>query len=100
MLVVAYIDNMSILNVTNLTDNPERWIEDKYRDAFEELEKELDISIDETEKSDFIDSQIESLEEYMEESKGSDLLGIIDNYLVNLDYYSEVKEWYQNRVSL
>ena len=89
---------MSILNITNLTDNPEEWIERRYKNAFEELEKELNISIDETEKQDFVDSQIESLEEFMNESKGSELLGIIDNYLVNSDYYSEVKEWYENKV--
>lgn len=88
---------MSILNITNLTDNPERWIEDKYRNAFEELEKELDITIDETEKTDFINSQIENLKEQADETKGADLLGLIDNYLVNLDYYAEVKAWYQNK---
>lgn len=38
---------MSILNITNLTNTPEKWIEDKY--------------------------------------------------LVNLDYYSVVKEWYENK---
>ena len=88
---------MSILNITNLTDNPEGWILDKFENAFEELEKELDITIDENEKRDFIDSQIENLEEQADETKGKDLLGLIDNYLVNLDYYSEVKEWYQNK---
>jgi len=87
---------MSILNITNLTDNPEKWIEEKYLDAFEEVEKEFNISISQSGKDNFIDSQIESLEEFMEESKGSELLGIIDNYLVNLDYYSEVKEYYIN----
>lgn len=88
---------MSILNITNLTDNPEDWIGTRYKNAFEELESELEISIDETEKQDFIDSQIESLEDYMNESKGSELLGIIDNYLVNSDYYAEVKEWYNSK---
>jgi ABC-type phosphate/phosphonate transport system substrate-binding protein len=87
---------MSILNITNLTDNPEKWIEEKYIDAFEEVEKELNISIDDTERHDFIATQIDYLEETMEESLGKDLLGIIDNYLVNLDYYSEVKEYIQN----
>lgn len=88
---------MGILNITNLTDNPEKWIRDKFMYAFEEVEKELNIIISEEEKHNYIDSQIEYLEEQMEESKGKDLLGIIDNYLVNLDYYSEVKEWYQNK---
>jgi hypothetical protein len=87
---------MSILNITNLTDNPEKWIEEKYIDAFEEVEKELNISIEDTEKHDFIATQIDYLEENMEESQGKDLLSIIDNYLVNLDYYSEVKEYIQN----
>lgn len=88
---------MSILNITNLTDNPEGWILDRYEGAFEELEKELGITIDADEKRDFIDSQIENLEERADETKGKDLLGLIDNYLVNLDYYSEVKEWYENK---
>lgn len=88
---------MSILNITNLTDNPEGMITDKFEEAFEELEKELDIKIDENEKRDFIDSQIENLEELANETKGGELLGLIDNYLVNLDYYYEVKEWYQNK---
>ena len=88
---------MSILNITNLTNEPENWITDKYKNAFEELERELEISIDETEKFDFIDNQIEMLEEQAEETLGKDLLGLIDNYLVNLDYYFEVKEWYQNK---
>lgn len=88
---------MSILNITNLTDNPEQWIEDKYNSAFEELEKELEISIDETEKSNFIENQISSLEEQADETLGKDLLGLVDNYLVNLDYYYKVKEWYENK---
>lgn len=88
---------MSLLNITNLTDNPEGWITNKYIWAFEEIEKELDISIDKNEKKDFIAQQIESLEEQAEETLGKDLLGLIDNYLVNLDYYSEVKEWYENK---
>ena len=47
--------------------------------------------------NEFIDSQIEGLEELADETKGSELLGLIDNYLVNLDYYYEVKEWYQSK---
>lgn len=88
---------MSILNITNLTDNPEKWIYDKFDNAFEEVEKELEITINESDKQEFIENQITNLEEYMEDSKGSELLGIIDNYLVNLDYYSEVKEWYKEQ---
>jgi hypothetical protein len=87
---------MSILNITNLTDNPKQWIEDKYKDAFEEVEKELNISIDDEEKRNFIETQIDFLEEQAEETLGKDLLSLIDNYLVNLDYYSVVKEWYQS----
>ena len=90
---------MSILNITNLTDNPQGWIKDRFMGAFEEVEKELGISIDESEKLDFIDNQIESLEEQAEETQGKDLLGLIDNYLVNLDYYSEVMEWYKDKRS-
>lgn len=91
---------MSLLNITNLTDRPKEWIEDKFMDAFEEVEKDFeDVNAHATddEKKAFIDDQINNLEEYMEEAQGKDLLGIIDNYLVNLDYYAEVKEWYENK---
>jgi len=88
---------MSILNITNLTDNPTKCIEEKYDCAFEKLESELNISIDDTEKHDFINSQIDMLEEIAEETLRKDLLGLIDNYLVNFDYYSEVKKWYENK---
>ena len=88
---------MSILNITNLINNPEKWIHDKFMNAFEEYEKETNIEISDSTKYDFIDSEINNLEERMEEAKGSELLGIIDNYLVNLDYYAEVKEYYENK---
>ena len=84
---------MSILNITNLTDNPTQWIRDKYNDAFEEL----NITINEIEKRDFIDNQIDYLEEQANETLGKDLYNLIDNYLVNLDYYAEVKEWHENK---
>jgi hypothetical protein len=90
------LKNMSILNITNLTDCPEQWIDNKYRNAFEEVEKELDITITDEEKRNFITTQIDWLEEQAEKTLGKDLLSLIDNYLVNLDYYSEVKEWYQS----
>lgn len=88
---------MSILNITNLTSNPEDWIRNKYNNAFEELERELEVSINETEKDDFIESQIDYLEGQAEETLGKDLLSLIDNYLVNFDYYYDVKEWYGNK---
>lgn len=88
---------MSILNITNLTDNPVESINYKFNCAFEELEKELNITIDVIEKQDFIDGEIDFLEEEMEEAQGKDLLGIIDNYIVNYDYYACVKEWYENK---
>lgn len=91
--------DMSILNITNLTDNPERMISEKFMDAFGELESELGITIDASEKREFIESQIESLEERANETVGSELLNLIDNYLVNLDYYSEVKEWHESKES-
>lgn len=87
---------MGLLNITNLTDTPERYIRNNYLHAFEEVEKELDIPISEENKNNFIATQIDNLEEQMEESLGKDLLGIIDNYLVNLDYYAEVKNWIEN----
>ncbi|MES2408761.1 MAG: hypothetical protein V4509_00490 [Patescibacteria group bacterium] len=88
---------MSILNITNLTENPESWILDNYESAFEIFEKELDITIDADEKRDFINDQIDNLKDQAEETLGKDLLSLVDNYLVNFDYYYEVKEWYNNK---
>ena len=88
---------MSILNITNLTDNPKGWISDKFESAFEEYQKEFNVVISDEEKRNYIDTQIDFLEEQADETMGKDLLGLIDNYLINLDYYSEVKEWYQNK---
>ena len=88
---------MSILDITNLTDNPKKMITDKYLDAFQEYEKEKNIVISEEDKQNYIDTQIDYLEEQAEETLGKDLLGLIDNYLVNLDYYAEVKAWYENK---
>lgn len=85
---------MSILHITNLTDNPVSWITDKYLDAFQEIEKDFNISISDDNKNDFIESQIDQLEDYMNESKGSELLSIVDNYLVNEDYYSNIKDYF------
>lgn len=87
---------MSILNITNLTDNPESWIRNKYLYAFEEYEKETEKEISEEDKENYIETQIDYLEEQMEEAQGKELLGIIDNYLVNLDYYTEVKDYFDN----
>jgi len=91
------IKYMSILNITNLTNEPEDWIRSKYLSAFEEYQKEFNVTIEDREQHDFIDTQIDYLEQQAEETLGKDLLGLIDNYLVNLDYYAEVKEWYQNK---
>lgn len=93
----APLQFMSLLNITNLTDNPKKWITDRFISAFEEVEKELKITISDDEKYNFIDTQIDYLEERMEEAQGKELLSIIDNYLVNSDYYSEIKEWYANK---
>ena len=87
---------MSILNITKLTDTPERWIEDKYDDAFNKIEKELHIVCNDEVRTTYINEQIELLEEHMNDSKGSELLSIIDNFLVNNDYYADVKEIYNN----
>lgn len=83
---------MGILNITNLTDNPENDIRNKYLSAFEEIEEEKGIKIESIDKLAFIENQIDSLEEYMEEAQGKELLGIIDNYLINLDYREEILE--------
>lgn len=91
---------MSILNITNITDDPKGLIYENYFNAFIEYEKDKNIKIDHTEKYDFIANQIEQLAEFMENSLGKDLLNIIDNYLVNLDYYLEVKNWYEKNKKL
>ncbi len=87
---------MSILKITNLTDTPEKCIYDKYMNAFEWLESEFNVTIDEAKKKNFIDGRIDSLEEQAEETKGSDLLSLIDNYIVNNDYYTEIEEAYKS----
>jgi hypothetical protein len=87
---------MSILNITNLTDTPERWIEDKYDDTFNEVERELQVEVSDEDRTSYVEGQIDQLEEYMSESKGSELLSIIDNFLFNNDYYADVKEHLTN----
>jgi hypothetical protein len=82
-----------LLNVTILTDEPESWIYREFLNAFEGLEKDDGIAIGEADKRDFIDNQIDSLEELLKQSQGSELRWIVDNYLVNFDYYEAVKEW-------
>jgi hypothetical protein len=80
---------MSILNITRLTNDPEGWIERNYKKAFEEVENTLT----EDEIDEYIESQIVSLIDFMEESKGRELLAIIDNYLVNKNYHKEIEEY-------
>lgn len=84
---------MSILDITNLTDNPKKWIADKFKDAFEEVEKESTVNFTESEVYDFIQSEIENLEQQADETLGKNLPNLIDNYLVNLDYYAVVREY-------
>lgn len=88
---------MSLLNITNLTYTPERWIEDKYDNAFNEVEREFNITVSDEDRKNYVDTQIDYLEEFMKNSLGSELLSIIDNYLVNEDYYANVKEYFVNK---
>lgn len=88
---------MSILNITNLTDNPRQWIYDRFNAYRDEVETDLGITINEDELNDFIEGEIDLLIETMEEAQGRDLLGIIDNYLVNQDYYAILKEYFENK---
>ncbi len=60
------------MSILKITDTPER---DKYESAFLYLK--------------------ENLTDYMNESKGSELRNIIDNYLVNHDYVTALLEYYK-----
>lgn len=84
---------MSILNITNLTNTPERDIRANYLAAFEQHgNKSPSIDIQE----EYIESQIEWLTEEAENTLGKDLLSLVDNFLVNRDYYDDVREFLLN----
>jgi DNA-directed RNA polymerase specialized sigma subunit len=88
---------MSILHITNLTKNPERDIAQNYESARTWLQSENNLKITDTELNDFVDSEINNLEDIMNESKGSELLSIIDNYLVNHDYVDTLKNFIEDK---
>lgn len=80
---------MSILNITNLTNRPEDRIRDNYKAEFEQVIKdnpELEGRMNGDEDlEDYIQGKIDSLIDFMQ--------AIIDNFLVNHDYYTELKEY-------
>lgn len=84
---------MSILKITNITDNPEQHIRESFLDAFEQVEKEIDFKLTDSEKRTFIDNEIDFLVETAEETLGKNLLLLVDNYLVNSDFYAIVKDY-------
>ena len=80
----------NLLIITNLTNNPVDWIQNKYIDAFEEILGERGVKIPTDVQDEYIDNQIQYLEEQAEQTIGRDLMSLIDNFLVNNDYYSDV----------
>lgn len=86
---------MSILNITNITNNPEDWIKRKFNNAREEL-KDEQVEISDENFTNFVEAEIDNLVNYMEESKGSQLLLIIDNYLINSDFYKILKDFIES----
>ena len=95
-----------LFRITNITDTPVQDIIEKYVNAFKQIKniKENDEVIDFNEDDDifieFVNSEIDSLEEYMNNSVGSELLCIIDNYIINFDYYEKVYEFLTNDLDL
>lgn len=89
---------MSLLNITNLTKTPREDIVSNYIEALEYYKKENpNTKINDKDFNNYIEMQIDTIEDYMNESKGSELLAIIDNFLVNNDYYADVKEFIENQ---
>lgn len=84
---------MSILHITNLTDNPVKMITNRYLNAFEQIENSL--STDEIDN--YIDNQISNLIERAEETKGKDLMSLVDNFLINNDYFEDVEDFITNK---
>lgn len=84
---------MSILNITNITNEPKEFIRQKFYDAFSELKREDEsFRPSEKEENDFIENKIDALEELAEETLGKDLLSLVDNYLINNNYRGEILE--------
>jgi len=83
---------MNILNITELTDDPNERLSDNVNDAIDEYEGETGKSLTVQHRDachSFMDSIIEDFEE---NGKVSDASDFVDNLLVNFDYYTMVKE--------
>lgn len=88
---------MTILNITNITNDPVGMITNSYRDAFESVSKDYNIrSINNSEVDEFIQCEIDNLIKTVENAKTIDGLSIVDNYLVNYDYYATVRDFLIN----
>lgn len=88
---------MSILNITNLTDNPQGMLNDKINDAIHEYEKETKKTFSDNLKQSIYDYFDEMIEMFEEDGKVSEALGFVDNLLVNHDYYATVKDIVDNQ---
>ena len=86
---------MSILNQINLTLNPTEWIQTKFKNAREELSNPYydNLTMTDSDFNNFVNNQIEYLEGIANQTKGQDLLAVIDNYLVNNKYYDHLKSF-------
>ena len=87
---------MSILKITNLTDDPEETIRGKIDNAIEEYERDNSIILTESQKNachEYVENMVEDFEE---NGKVSEAMSFVDNLIVNFDYYSLVEEIYKN----
>ena len=89
---------MSILNITNLRDDPYKWLKDNIEGAIEEYEMETKKTFS-NELKQFIHDSYDNLIEEFEETPNTyyEMLSFVDNLLVNEDYYATVKEIVDNQ---
>ena len=88
-----------LFKITNITYTPVQDIVENYVNAFKQIKniKENDEVIEFDEDDDvfveFVNGEIDLLDDRMTNATGSQLLCIIDNYIVNFDYYERVYEF-------
>ncbi len=86
------IENSGVLGITNLTDTPVKWMEDKLLNAINIFQDESHTDI-----SDHIDSIFASfsvmVNEGLKVTLPEDLQYYVDNLLVNYDFFAFVAEY-------
>ncbi len=89
------IENSGVLKVTNLTDTPVTFLEDKLLNAINDFQDSTEISM-----SDHIDSIFDSfsgmVNEQLKITPAEDLMDFVDNLLINYDYFNFVEEYEYN----